>query len=172
LKDRGRVKDVKTMIFEFLTFVFIAKFLMMLTASLVVGLVFRKYSKTLVENATTNPLKEFGRGVVAVILLPIFSIILLFTVIGIPFGVLGLLSLAMLCIFTAMITPIFLGALVYKWISRKNYVINWKTILLGAVVYSILGLIPFLGWLAICVSMAITLGAMLNIKMQVVKGWR
>jgi hypothetical protein len=145
----------------------------MLTASLIVGLVFRRYSQTLVEKATANPLKELGRGIVTFIVLPILSIILLVTIIGIPLGILGLLSFIILCIFATIITPIFLGALVYKWISRKSdYVVNWKTILLGVVVYSLLGFIPFLGWLAVCISFMITLGAVLNIKWQMLKEWR
>lgn len=175
LKGRGGFnKEMSAgLIFGFLSLVFISKFLMMLTAALVFGLVFRRYSKELVETAMANPLKELGRGIITFIVLPVLSVILLVTVIGIPFGVLGLLSFAMLFIFGAIITPVFLGSLVYKWASKESdYIINWKTILLGVVVYSILGLIPFLGWIAICVSVSIALGAALNIKWQVAKTWR
>ena len=173
LKGRDGAKKSAGVILGFFTFVLVAKFLMLLATALIVGLVFRRYSKELVEKATVNPLKELGRGVVTLIVLPILSIILLITIIGIPLGILGLLSFVMLFIYATIITPIFLGALVYKWISRKSdYVVNWKTILLGTVVYFLLGLIPFLGWIAICVAVAITLGAALNIKWQVVKEWR
>jgi hypothetical protein len=166
-------KDATAGILGFITFVLVAKFLMLLAAALIFGLVFRRYSKELVEKATVNPLKELGRGIITLMVLPILSVILLITIIGVPFGILGLLSFAMLFIFMAILTPIFLGALVYKWIWRKSdYIVNWKTILLGTVVYFLLGLIPLLGWIAICVSSAITLGAALNIKWQVVKGWR
>ena len=173
LKGRDGAKKSAGVILGFFTFVLVAKFLMLLATALIVGLVFRRYSKELVEKATVSPLKELGRGVVTLIVLPILSIILLITIIGIPLGILGLLSFVMLFIYATIITPIFLGALVYKWISRKSdYVVNWKTILLGTVVYFLLGLIPFLGWIAICVAVAITLGAALNIKWQVVKEWR
>jgi hypothetical protein len=170
---KGHNENAVTGILGFFTLVLVAKFLMLLTASLIVGLVFRRYNKELVEKATANPLKELGRGIVTLIVLPILSIILLVTIIGIPLGILGLLSFIMLCIFAVIITPIFLGALVYKWIFRKSdYIVNWKTILLGAIVYSLLGLIPFLGWIATSIFLAITLGAALNIKWQVVKSWR
>jgi len=174
LKGRNGVRKNVTMgMLGFFTFLFISKFLMLLTAALVFGLIFRRYSRELVEKATANPLKEFGRGVITVIVLPVLSVFLLVTIIGAPFGILGLLSFVMLFIFGAILTPIFLGALVHKWMFRKSdYVINWKTILLGIVVYFILGLIPFLGWIAICISTAITLGSALNIKWQVVKSWR
>ncbi len=161
------------LIFGLFTFVFVVKFLMLLTAALIFGLVFRRYSRELVEKATANPLKELGRGVVTLIVLPILSIILLITIIGAPFGILGLLSFIMLCILGAVLTPIFLGSLVYKWISKKpDYIINWKTILLGIVIYFILGLIPLLGWVVKCIAVTITLGAALNIKWQILKAWR
>lgn len=166
-------KDAKAAMRGFLTFVFIAKFLMLLTGGLVIGLVFRKYSRELVEKGANNPLKELGRGVVAIIVLPILSIILLITIIGMPLGMLGLLSFIMLMVFASILTPVFLGALVYKWISRKSdYVVNWKTISLGVVIYCLLGLIPFLGWIVLCVASAITLGSALSIKWQVAREWR
>ncbi|PIZ87333.1 hypothetical protein COX93_01235 [Candidatus Nomurabacteria bacterium CG_4_10_14_0_2_um_filter_30_12] len=169
----GENKNVTGSILGFFTFLLVAKFFMLLATALIIGLIFHKYSDELIEKATTNPLKELGRGIVTIIVLPVLSVILLITIIGIPFGILGLLSFIMLLIFTAMITPIFLGALVYKWISRgSSYVVNWKTMLLGVVVYFILSLIPFIGWIAICVSTMITLGAALNIKWEIVKEWR
>ncbi|MFA5999943.1 MAG: polymer-forming cytoskeletal protein [Candidatus Paceibacterota bacterium] len=170
---RGNKAVASNLIFGLVTFMLIAKFFMLLTAALIFGLVFRKYSRELVEKATANPLKELGRGIVTLIVLPVLSIMLLVTVIGVPLGILGLLSFAMLFIFGAILTPVFLGSLVYKWVSKESgYVVNWKTILLGIVVYFILGLIPFLGWIAVCASTLITLGAALNIKWQVARSWR
>ncbi|RJQ29030.1 hypothetical protein C4565_02775 [Candidatus Parcubacteria bacterium] len=166
-------KAKKSGVVGFLTFALFAKFLMLLVTALLVGLIFRKYSKELVEQAVSNPLKELGRGIITIIVLPVLSIILLVTIIGIPLGILGLLSFIMLFIYGGIVTPIFLGSLVYKWISKKSeYTINWKTILLGVIIYLLLGLIPFLGWIAICVSVLITLGATLNIKSQILKEWR
>lgn len=170
-RHNGNKKDEKG-IFGFFDFALFAKFLMLLTSSLVIGIIFTRYSKELVEKAVTNPLKELGRGIITFIVLPILSIILLITIIGIPLGVIGLLSFIMLFIFASIITPIFLGALIYKWVSKSEYIVNWKTILLGVVAYVVLGLIPFVGWIVICVSGAITLGAALNIKWQVAKEWK
>jgi len=168
----GSKKAVATGMLGFFTLALLAKFLMILAAALIFGLVFRKYSMELVETATTSPLKELGRGIVAFIVLPVISIVLLITIIGIPLGILGLLSFAMLFIFASIITPIFLGSLIYKWVSKSDYVVNWKTILLGTVVYLLLGLIPFVGWIAMCVAVAITIGAALNIKWQVAREWK
>src|SRR3989338_213490 len=155
------------------TFWFIAKFLMFLIAGLLLGLIFRRYSRELVEKATANPLREFGRGVIAFIVLPVLSLILLATVVGIPLGILGIISFLALTIFAVITTPIFLGSVIYKWGSKNtHHEINWKTILFGIVVYFMLGFIPILGWIAIFISMMITIGSALSIKWTIVKEWR
>jgi hypothetical protein len=149
------------------------KFLSLLVAALLIGLSFRKYSKELVRAATTNPLKEIGRGIITLIVLPILSIILLITIVGIPFGIIGVLSFLMLVVFATIMTPVFLGSLIHKWVSKKSeYVINWKTILLGTLVYCVLGLIPLIGWLIICISMIITAGVVVNLEWRIYKEWR
>lgn len=170
---KGRDVAKKNVTAGLFTLMFIAKFLSLLVVALIIGLTFRRYSRELVKTATTNPLKEIGRGIVTLIVLPILSIILLITIIGIPLGIIGLLSFIMLMVFATIMTPVFLGALVYKWISRKpEYVINWKTSLLGTVVYCVLGLIPLIGWLIICISMIITAGVVVNLEWRIYKEWR
>jgi cytoskeletal protein CcmA (bactofilin family) len=166
-------KNIASILVAFFTLMFIAKFFMILAASLLIGLVFRRYSSELVAIATARPLSEVGRGLVTTIVLPVLSIILMITIIGIPFGIFGLLSFVLLMIYVNMIAPILIGALAHKWMFRSPvYMINWKTILLGTVVYFVLGLIPFLGWIANCVLVLMTLGATINIKSQVLKEWR
>jgi hypothetical protein len=170
---KSHTAEKKSVAAGLFTLMFIAKFLSLLVTALIIGLVFRRYSKELVRTATTNPLKEIGRGIITLIVLPIVSIILLFTIIGLPFGVLGILSFIMLIVFATIMTPIFLGALVHKWISRKSeYVINWKTILLGTIIYCILGLIPFIGWIIVCISIVTTVGAIINLEWTIYKEWK
>lgn len=170
-KHKESKKDTKGLD-SFFNFALLAKFLMLLTSSLVVGLIYNRLSKESVMVAISNPLKELVRGIVAFIVLPIISIILLFTIIGIPFGIIGLFSFIILFIYTSILTPIFFGALIYKWVRKEEYIVNWKTILLGTVMYMLIGLIPFLGWIIICVSGAIIIGATLNIKWQIAKEWK
>jgi cytoskeletal protein CcmA (bactofilin family) len=166
-------KNIAAALFAFFTIMFIAKFFMILAASLFIGLVFRRYSSELVAIATARPLSEVGRGLVTMIVLPVLSILLMITVVGIPFGIFGLLSFVLLMIYANIIAPILIGALAHKWMFRSPlYMINWKTILLGTVVYFVLGLIPFLGWIVNCVLVLMTLGATINIKSQVLKEWR
>ena len=141
--------------------------------ALLFGLVFRRYTMMLVENAVTRPLLEIGRGLVVLIVLPVASILLFFTLIGVPLGVLGLLSLVVILLCAWIMVPIILGSIVYRKLSKSlAYEVSWKTILLGTALYVLLGLVPIIGGLAQFALILLTLGVMLKLKWDIAKDWR
>lgn len=148
------------------------KFFALLACALLVGMVLRRYSMEVVTLATGRPLFEIGRGLLVVIVMPIVSILLFVTLVGIPFGILGLIGFVAIMLFAWILTPIILGSVVYRYFSKKELEVSWKTILLGVLLYTVLGFIPFLGWLAQCLLMLLTLGAMVAFKLRIVKEWR
>lgn len=151
----------------------LAKFLMLLVGAGALAYFFHRYSRELVATAATQPWTEIIRGLVIMIVLPVVSIILLASIIGIPLGILGLLSYAILCIFAHLASPILVGSVLHKWLRKPaGYVVDWKTVLLGTLVFFILGVIPFIGWIAKALICLLTLGAALNIKWSVAKEWR
>jgi hypothetical protein len=151
----------------------LGEFLMLLAGALVFGLFFKRYLSDMVKHAYEKPLLEFGRGAAVIILMPIASIFLLVTVVGVPLGILGLLSFAAILIFVWLATPVLLGSFLYRWIGKsKDLEITWLTILLGTVVSFILGLIPIVGWLAESVICLMTLGAAVHMKWDIAKSWR
>ena len=163
----------KAAVVAFFSLWVLAKFLMTLVGAFAIGLLLHRFSREVVATAAPQPLMEIGRGAVVMIVLPIASVILLATVIGIPFGMLGLLSFIALMIFTSMLTPVVIGSIVHKWIWKPaGYVVDWKTILLGVAIYFLLGLIPFIGWIVVFGAMLLTLGAVVNIKWSALKEWR
>lgn len=166
-------KGFKAALAAFVTIWMIAKFLMLFVGALVLGLFFKRYARVLVANVAEQPLRELGRGIIGFIVTPVVSGILLFTVIGIPFGILGLIAFGALCIFSTLLAPIVIGSIIHKRIWKPaDYVVNWKIILLGSAVYFVLGFIPFLGWLVKFGILLVTLGAVLGIKWSVAKEWR
>lgn len=172
-EERAGRDEAKALFAGIITAWVIAKFFMILTGALLLAYIFRRYSRELVATAATQPLAELVRGIVVAIVFPILSIILLMTVIGIPLGAIGLLAFAMLIIFVSLASPIVLGSIVHKMIWKPaGYEVNWKTVLLGVALYMLACLIPFIGYLAITILKAITLGAALNIKWSVAKDWR
>jgi cytoskeletal protein CcmA (bactofilin family) len=150
-----------------------AKFLMILIGAAAITYFFHRFARELVATAGVQPWMEIMRGLIVSIVLPVVSIALLTTVIGIPLGALGLLVTFTLSIFAHLAAPIVLGTLVHKWTRHPaGYVVNWKTVVLGVVIYFFLGLIPFLGGLVKVLVCLLALGAVLNIVWASLKEWR
>ena len=147
------------------------KFLALLACALTVGLVLRRYSREIVELAVKRPWFEMGRGVLFMILTPLLSIILLVTLVGIPFGIAGILGFILVMIFAWIMTPVILGSVIYRYFSKEELEISWKTILLGVFIYALLGLVPIIGGLAQALLIFLTLGAMTAFKLRVIKEW-
>ncbi len=148
------------------------KFFALLACALVVGMIFRRYCREMIALATERPFFEFGKGIMTLILIPIVSIFLFVTLVGIPFGVLGLIAFVALLLFSWITAPIILGSVAYKYFSKKELEVSWKTILLGVVLYSILGMIPFIGWLLKTFLVFLALGSIVTLKLRIVKDWR
>jgi len=163
----------KASLAAFVSIWFIAKFFMIFVGALLIALFFCRYSQKLVETATTNPLLELGRAAVFLIVTPIVSVILLMTVVGLPLGALGLLAFAGALIFVSLAAPIVIGSIAYRSLTKSTeYVVSWKTVLLGTAIYVILGIIPFIGWVVKFGLTLLALGAMLKVKWDVIKAWR
>jgi len=156
-----------------LLLIFITKFLMTLAAALVLGLLFKRYMLNVVSSVSEKPLVELGRGFATVVLMPVAAIILFITVLGIPLGAITLLGFVVLVIFGSIVAPIFLGSLVYRWARKTlDYEVTWASILVGAVLYTLLTFIPVLGWLAKFALVLMVIGAAARIKWEVAKEWR
>jgi len=151
---------------------FLVKFLTVLACALLIGLGLRRYIKDILNLATKNIFTKMGRGFMFIIIMPILSLFLLATVIGIPFGILGILGFIIVMIFSCIITPIILGSVVYGYFSKRELEVSWKTILLGVLLYMILGIIPFIGWLAQTLVMFTVLGSVVTFKWQIFKQFK
>lgn len=170
-KKRERTISVGGLV-AIISFALIATTLAQLAASLLLALLFRRYSVRLVEVAAERPLLEVGRGFVAIIVLPVASMMLLWSLLGIPLGLLGLAIFATTMIYLWIMTPALLGSFAYRSFFGGDFVMNWKSILLGVFIYAILGIIPIVGWLAQFILMLLTLGAAMKIKWEIAKEWR
>ena len=151
----------------------VMKFFMALVGAFALILIFHRFSETLVQTAVARPFFEIGRGFIFVIVAPIASIILLFTVIGVPLGFLGLTAFVAVMIFACIATPVVVGSIVHHFVFKTtDYEVSWKTILVGAALYVLVGLIPFVGWIVKFGVILLTLGAALNIKWRALEDWR
>lgn len=152
---------------------FLGKFLASLLFALVLGLSFKRCTFMLINNATAHPVQEIGRGLIVLIVLPIASVIALITLIGIPFGVLGLLLFGALMLTASAGAAVLLGSLVHKQFYKSaEYQLTWKTVLLGVLIFSLIGLIPIIGGLAKFILILIALGSITKIISDSSKEWR
>lgn len=157
----------------FFSILLLIKFFALLVSALVIGLFFKRYMVKITDDITASPLLEFGRGAVTMITLPIGSIILLATIVGIPFGIIGLLSFPMLIIFGCLVTPIILGSIIQKKISKSfTHEVTWKSILYGVLIFFLIALIPFIGQLAVIIAVLMTIGAIVKMKWSIAKEWK
>jgi hypothetical protein len=155
------------------TIAILIKMLAILACALVIGLIFKRYSSTIVEEVMAEPWTQLGRGTILIIVLPVASIVLLATIFGAPLGLLGLIAFAAVVVLGSIMAPIVLGSIVSAWIFKTEASsVTWKSILFGVLLYTVLSLLPFIGWLAKAVIFLLTIGAMLKIKRMIVQEWR
>jgi cytoskeletal protein CcmA (bactofilin family) len=121
----------------------------------------RRLESTLIE-FTKNPVKCFGFGIMLLVLLPLVSLILLMTILGIPFA-LTLLALNLIGFYTAKVFTVF-------WVSNrfcskirlKENALSTFTI--GLVLYFLITSIPIFGMIVAFIAMIFGLGAMVLAK--------
>ena len=112
-----------------------------------------------VAHKDTGP--ALGWGILIAVGLPVASVVVLLTLVGIPLGLLGLLSLALLYSLGYVVAALALGrALIREPTSR------YVAFLAGFGILRLLGLIPVLGWLVTFLAAAYGLGAL------AMAGWR
>lgn len=149
------------------------KFFALLTSAFVIGMLLKRYALETVQLSVGRPWYELGRGLLVLVVTPVISIILMVTLVGIPFGILGFIAFFAMMMFAWIMAAIILGSVVYKYITKAEmFEVSWKTILLGVVLFTLVGFVPFIGWLANMLLVLIALGASTGLKLQVLKEWR
>lgn len=102
-----------------------------------------------------------GWGIALAIGLPALSVALLFTLLGIPLGLLGLLSLILLCTVGYVVAALALGRL-----AVKEPTSIYLAFLAGFAILRVVNLVPVLGGLVSFLATAVGLGAV------AIAGWR
>lgn len=123
-----------------------------LITSLIVGAVIYALLPTTVAQVVRYSGKRPGLsalfGLAALILTPVIVVLLMITVIGVPLGLLLILLYVLAIILGSAFGGIFLGSLLWKLFKKlPEYPLNWSVVLVGILCTSLLGLIPFIGWL-------------------------
>ena len=138
----------------------VVAFLMILVIGIILILVTPRWMASIADSIRTRPLPSLGWGAVIVFAIPIAAIVVCFTVIGVPVGLIAL-ALWGIAIYLSQI-PVAL--LIGRLIIRRSSEVESKGILVGAlalglVILVILRAIPFVGFWVGLATVLFGLGA-------------
>ena len=134
-------------------------------ALLMIAVVLYLFSATIKKAALTafsNSLQSLGVGFLFFILIPMVAVIALFTIIGVPVGILLFIGYILLLLLSTVITSV-VGA---NWINNQNN-FHWnltQLVLISTIIFVVLKLLtfmPFFGWFVMALLVCISFGAIL-----------
>ncbi|PIR86997.1 MAG: hypothetical protein COU11_02080 [Candidatus Harrisonbacteria bacterium CG10_big_fil_rev_8_21_14_0_10_49_15] len=141
----------------------------LLAVFLAVLLVLRFFGATaqhVVDTAYHKTWKSLGIGVAGFVITPIVIALLLLSAIGFYIGLLVMAWFMVALLLLGLLSALFIGALVLKWLKRLNknssLVLSWQSAVLGVLVLFVLKIIPVLGWAVVVLVMAMVFGAILQ----------
>ncbi|HEX5394950.1 MAG TPA: polymer-forming cytoskeletal protein [Candidatus Saccharimonadales bacterium] len=130
--------------------------LLLLLTAFVLTVIFPRLVHTVSGQAIRRPWWVLLTGFLASIFVPIIVVLLMITVIGIPLGILLLLSWILVAITSGWFTAYYVGRMV--WHSQRNPL---AIIVVGGVILLVLYLIPYIGFFMMLVSFWIGSGMVL-----------
>ncbi len=119
---------------------------LLLTAVILTALMPRVVS-SVSEHGISKPWMAMLTGFVASLVVPIFSILLFITVVGIPLAFLMMMAWMLIVVSSGLFTAYYVGRRV--WNEQKNHVL---TVLVGGFILLVLTMLPLLGLLVIMAS--------------------
>ena len=142
---------------------FIFKLLCGLASAFVLFYFFKQGLTQIVELSLKNFAGQLGWGFVWLIVAPVACIFLLVTVFGAPLAFMGMLVYAITIMIAKIVSGIVLGVWIMRLIDKKrNWLVDWKAILSGVPLITIIAAIPFFGWVVVFTIFLAALGATIN----------
>jgi len=140
------------------------QFAVLFIGALIIHGLFRRISIKFVSTA----IHQFGQGLLKgflfAIAVPIAIAIVFITLVGIPFGIMGIAFYAIFLILASIYGPIILGSAIYRLTNTDTEVfVSWKTILLGVALSIVLSFIPYVGFLIKYALVLVALGSIYQV---------
>ncbi len=146
-------------------------FAALLVSALIVRLLVGRYTLSVARAALARPWHSLITGFIGAVVLPVAAGVMLFTVVGIPLGILTGFGYAALLVFSWIFAPIVVGAFIEERWHKRSPQIPWQVVIYGAVAYVAIGLIPLIGWLFKAAVFLIASGAILEKKREIFSEW-
>lgn len=161
----GSVRQVQQMFAQVVAALAVIKYLSTLIAGLVLILLFAKKSHLLVNET----LGDFGSNILVglgvMLAGPIALVALFITGVGSVLAVLGITVLAVVATVGGIYSGIVLGGWIRKiWSKSESVSSDWKSVLLGITLMSLIAVIPIFGWLFKFVFVLAVVGTACRLK--------
>ena len=140
----------------------ISSFLISFIALLLLIMIFPKWSKSIVEAAFARPSASIGWGLFALVVIPLASILIMITILGIKVGLIVLSLYGVFLAIASLFSALFIGSYLMKIFNKSDkkaaFTADWKTALVGSIALLILSSIPLIGWFIVFVVFLMGLG--------------
>ena len=157
-----KVKE-KNFIFGIIGAFLLWKLISLIIIALVLVLLFRKFSNSIVTDAVKNPFQMLGKGFVVAVVTPIAVIILMATLFGAILGLLTLLLYGLLLLVSVIYTGVIVGGKMSQLIYKSEHIsVTWKNVIAGILVLSLIRFIPFIGCILWTLVFLVTIGSVVN----------
>jgi hypothetical protein len=140
-------KEAKWAILGFISIFALLKLVAGIVAGLIMFYFFKPQTSAVLKNSIVKFWPEALRGFIVLVVAPVAVILSFITVIGSTLGVIVLLFFAVMVVIASIMTVLLFAKLCLKYLFRKeNYELNWWVIALSFLAFSIISLIPIIGW--------------------------
>ena len=134
--------------------------LMLMVTGLVMLLIAGRYTESVSKNITESYWLSLGLGLLALIAVPIVSVILMITVIGLPLGIILLMGYGISIFLSFVLVSYVLGKLFFQNVSTR-YVSAYVHMIAGVVFFVVLTSIPIIGGIITFLSLLFGLGGII-----------
>jgi hypothetical protein len=141
--------------------IFMLQFVMMLFVALLFVWLMPRIAHATGTLAVTHSWTNAGLGFIALVVVPIASIILFGTIIGLFAGFVLILAYLFMLTIASAVAGVVMGGILSRFL-KKETLISWKWTLVGVAILQILSLIPIIGWALAFLVYLITLGTLLR----------
>ncbi len=145
--------------------------LMLLILSLILFWLLPNASRKISDNFQSGFGKSLFWGFLFLVIVPIAAILAIITFLGIPLGVLSLVIYGVV-LFLAQTSAVFgIAKILKKTITKNdnNMQIAWLDVVMGLIIFTLLGIIPVVGPILVLLAFLAGLGSLVNFNYEFVK---
>ncbi|MBU1558066.1 polymer-forming cytoskeletal protein, partial [Patescibacteria group bacterium] len=162
--DKGALAGI---IFAFISLTLLIKLVGVTLTSLIIFFIFKRFTKNVVTENLSSFWKNLGLGFALLILIPIASIMIIATIVGIWLG----LIILMIYLVSLMLATVFASITFGSWLSslitkEEKHSITWKTIIGGVIALMAVDFIPVIGGVIVFVFILSSFGAIYKVAFK------